>query len=147
MFKANSNSNYRRNSNNNLRGSSKGRKSKSSPFSKFRLVVIVVSSIIIASVVGVSAFNLASSKSPETVSCTVTSKERVTQVNGGNSSTQMIVNTKECGTLEIGNTFVSGNWSPNETYSALVEGDVYLFEVYGLKIDALNLYKQIKSVK
>lgn len=61
--------------------------------------------------------------------------------------TRLLINTEDCGTLEIGSAIMSGNWSPNQTYSSITEGKTYNFEVYGFNIDVMNSYKQVKSVQ
>lgn len=99
------------------------------------------------SVAGFFVATAASSQSPESVTCTVSSKERVTEVADGNSTTRLLINTEDCGTLEIGSVVFSGNWSPNQTYSSIKENETYNFEVYGFNIDVMNSYKQIKSVQ
>lgn len=109
---------------------------------RFGLFFTVIA-LVIVSVFGVQ---FAMAQNTETVSCTVTSKERVTEVSDGNSDTRFLINTNECGTLEIGSAIISGNWTPNKTYSAITEGETYTFEVYGFNIDFLDIYKQVKSV-
>lgn len=145
-FKIRSNNSYRHNNFDHKTGFSSMFKSAPLPFRLFALVVTSFIAVVFVGVIGLTAFNAVSAKSPEVVSCTVTSKERVTIVSDGDSSTQLLVNTDECGTLEIGSSLISGNWSPNKTYSSIVEGETYDFEVYGFELDFMNAYKQIKSV-
>lgn len=110
----------------------------------FTIVGVIVAIVFIGSI-GFMVATGASAQSPETVTCTVSSKERVTEVVDGNSQTRLLINTEDCGTLEIGSAMFSGNWSPNSTYSSIKEGNIYNFEVYGFNIDVMNQFKQVKS--
>lgn len=110
----------------------------------FKVVGVIIALVFIVTAGFIIATG-ASAQSPEVVTCTVSSKERVTEVVDGNSQIRMLVNTENCGTLEIGSAMFSGNWSPNSTYSSIKEGNTYNFEVYGFNIDFMNQFKQIKS--
>lgn len=112
----------------------------------FGFTVGLVALFFVGAIVMVTA-TVVSAQSPESVTCTVSSKERVTEVVDGNSQTRLLVNTEDCGTLEIGSALISGNWSPNQTYSNIQDGETYNFEVYGFNIDAMNQFKKIKSVE
>jgi len=114
--------------------------------SMFKIVGIFVAFIFIV-VIGFMVATGVSAQSPEAMNCTVSSKERVTEVSDGQSVTRLLINTEDCGTLEIGSAMFSGNWSPNSTYSSIQEGKTYRFEVYGFNIDVMNQFKQIKSVE
>lgn len=117
-------------------------------FHKFGMIGFgIVFVIMFVGVVGLFIATGASAQSPETITCTVSSKERVTEVVDGNSTTRLLINTEDCGTLEIGSALFSGNWTPNGTYSNIKDGETYNFEVYGFSIDVMNSYKQIKSVE
>lgn len=109
--------------------------------------IFVVVSLIILVAGGFTVATAVSAQSPESITCTVSSKERVTEVRDGDSVTRLLINTEDCGTLEIGSAIMSGNWSPNQTYSSITAGKTYNFEVYGFNVDVMNSYKQIKSVQ
>ena len=96
---------------------------------------------------GFAVATAVSAQSPESITCTVSSKERVTEVRDGDSVTRLLINTEDCGTLEIGSALMSGNWSPNQTYSNIKENVTYKFEVNGFNIAVANSYKQDKSVQ
>lgn len=127
------------------------RSSQNKSFNMFNLhkkMFFGVAAIIAIAFVAVIGFTVAtgvSAQSPESITCTVSSKERVTEVVDGQSETRLLINTDDCGTLEIGSALFSGNWSPNSTYSAIKENETYDFEVYGYSIDVMNQFKQIKS--
>lgn len=120
---------------------------RSTGFNVVHRLVFVIVGLIILVAVGFTVATAVSAQSPENITCTVSSKERVTEVRDGDSVTRLLINTEDCGTLEIGSAIMSGNWSPNQTYSSITEGKTYNFEVYGFNIDVMNSYKQVKSVQ
>ena len=121
---------------------------RSTAFRNPRFVVFgIIFAIVFVIAVGFTVATAVSAQSPESMTCTVSSKERVTEVRDGDSITRLLINTEDCGTLEIGSAIMSGNWSPNQTYSSVTEGKTYNFEVYGFNVDVMNSYKQIKSVQ
>ena len=107
----------------------------------------IIFAIVFVIAVGFTVATAVSAQSPESMTCTVSSKERVTEVRDGDSVTRLLINTEDCGTLEIGSAIMSGNWSPNQTYSSIKENETYKFEVYGFNVDVMNSYKQVKSVQ
>ena len=120
---------------------------RSTGFNVVHRGIFVVVGLIILVAGGFTVATAVSAQSPENITCTVSSKERVTEVRDGDSITRMLINTEDCGTLEIGSALMSGNWSPNQTYSNIKENETYKFEVYGFNVDVMNSYKQVKSVQ
>lgn len=116
-------------------------------FNVARIAIFIGSVMVFIIAIGGIVATAVSAQSPENVTCTVSSKERVTEVRDGDSQIRLLINTEDCGTLEIGSAIMSGNWSPNQTYSNIKENETYNFEVYGFNIDVMNSYKQIKSVQ
>jgi len=66
-----------------------------------------------------------------TATCTVTSKDTITKVHDGNSSTEKRVGTEECGVFTVNDSYMKGNLRSADLYYFLKEGHKYTLTYNG----------------
>lgn len=84
------------------------------------------------------------------VVCTVTDKDRSTQVVDGHSKSVFRVYTEGCGednaTLGIGDNAFAGNWNSSDLYGKIKVGETYRFKTVGVRNGFLSSFREITSV-
>jgi hypothetical protein len=90
------------------------------------IAIVVVSGLAIAVVSLVSSYN-----AEHTADCTITSKDTITKVENGNSSTEKRVGTEECGVFTVNDSLAKGTFRSADIYYSLKEGHKYTLTYNG----------------
>lgn len=90
---------------------------------------------------GINAFHT------RTMTCTVTDKDRTTKVVDGNSSSDARVYTSDCGTLSVGDSWLSWTFSSADTYAEIEEGETYEFTTRGFRVPFFSMFPNIVEVE
>jgi hypothetical protein len=79
----------------------------------------------------------------KTADCTVTSKDTITKVENGNSTTEKRVGTEECGVFTVNDSFVKGNLRSADLYYSLKEGHKYTLTYNGWRVGLTSSFPNI----
>ena len=79
----------------------------------------------------------------DTVTCTVTDKDRAKNSEGGSD---MRVYTKDCGTLKVADSLFDGTFSSSDTYASIEPGKTYTFDTRGVRVPILSAFPNIVEV-
>lgn len=107
-----------------------------------RKTFLFPAAFVVLVLLGAVAFNVARLSTRETETCTVQSKERTVQVNGGNSSQQKLVYT-DCGVFEVQDSLLLLKFNSADTYGSLQEGKSYQLDHYGWRIGLFSMFPNI----
>jgi len=75
--------------------------------------------------------------------CTITSKDTITKVENGNSSTEKRVGTEECGVFTVNDTVMKGNLRSADLYYSLKEGHKYTLTYNGWRSGLFSTFPNI----
>lgn len=83
---------------------------------------------------------------PQTLTCTVVSKDRVAKiVDGKSAGSDARVYTEQCGTLAVSDLLFVGQFRSADLYAKIEEGKTYEFETSGVRIGLLSSFPVIRS--
>ncbi|GAB3224297.1 hypothetical protein GCM10027447_12770 [Glycomyces halotolerans] len=82
--------------------------------------------------------------SEDTITCTVSEKDRTTASSGdGGSRSVHRVYTEDCGVLEVGDALPRGQFDSADVYASLEPGATYEFTTIGWRIPLLSMFPTV----
>jgi len=91
----------------------------------------LVAVVVIAGIGYVIVHFAGSYNETHTAVCTITSKDTITKVENGNSTTEKRVGTEECGVFTVNDSFFKGSHRSADIYYSLKEGHKYTLTYNG----------------
>jgi hypothetical protein len=82
----------------------------------------------------------------DTVTFTVTDKDRVTERNGESITSRYLIFT-ETETFQNADSLIFFKFNSSDVYGQIKKGETYTAEVYGFRIPFLSAYRNIKSIE
>lgn len=101
------------------------------------IIGIVVGALAI--IVGAVWFNAAWNQH-HPMTCTVESKQATADKNGGHS---YLLFTKECGQLQVADSWLQGKFNSTDTYARIKEGQSYYFDTVGWRNGFFSAYPNV----
>lgn len=110
------------------------------PFRRVNPLTLPVFAIALIALIGIVGYMGFHASTANTMTCTVTGKDRVASSNG---SSDMRVYTSDCGTLTVGDMLIFGTFNSADIYGALEEGKTYKMTVSGARVPILSMFPVI----
>jgi len=104
-------------------------------------IIILVGLVIIGGI----GFEVAKFTNTETITITVTDKERVVTGKGDDISSKYLIYTDK-GTFENTDTFIKFKFNSSDLYGKLKKDSTYTVETYGFRVPFLSMYKNIVKI-
>lgn len=104
---------------------------------------ILIIAIVVLGIIGSVVFAIANATHIEYRTCTVIDKDRTTK-SDGNSDAR--VYTKDCGTLHVADSLLSGTWHSADTYASIRPGHRYRFQTRGYRVPFFSMFPNIVQV-
>lgn len=104
------------------------------------LAFIVGAVLAVLAVVGAIGFGVKNALHEDVRTCTVTSKERLPQSEGGFDQR---VYTEECGVLKVGDAVFAGHYNSADTWASIEEGRTYRLTSRGYRVGFLSMFPNI----
>lgn len=105
---------------------------------------LIVAVAILAAIAAIG-LNVYSASHTESLTCTVTGKDR-TQKSGGSKS-EMRVYTSDCGTLKIADSLLDTRWDSADLYGSLKENSRYEMTTRGVRLPFFSMFPNIITAK
>lgn len=106
-----------------------------------QVAFIALVAILVVTGVGVGIW---SNTKTDTMTCSVTDKDRTAKPKGGSD---MRVYTSDCGTLQIADSIIEGRWDSADFYAKIEKGKRYEFRTRGVRVPFFSMFPNIITAK
>jgi hypothetical protein len=111
-----------------------------------RASIKLIQFLVVAIIIGITAFSITIYANVKTFTVKVDSKERITQSVGDKIESFYLVYTDK-GTFKLEDDFFRGNFYSSDVYGRIKQDSTYTFKTLGYRIGVMSEYPNIIEVK